>query len=65
MTPTSLCSARLVAQHSGEPEVADGGRLEVRLAAVARTAEQLSTSLRSRLAPSEVTLEFGVKVGGE
>lgn len=55
----------LVAQHSGEPEVADGGRLEGRLAAVAQTAEQLSTSLRSRLAPSEVTLEFGVKVGGE
>jgi hypothetical protein len=55
----------LVRQHSGEVEIADGGRLEGRLTAVAQTAEQLSQSLRSRLAPSEVTLEFGVKVGGE
>lgn len=55
----------LVALHSGEAEVRDGGRLENRLAAVAETAEQVSKSLRSRLAPDEVTLEFGVKVGGE
>jgi hypothetical protein len=55
----------LVALHSGEPEVRDGGRLEDRLAAVSAAAEQVSRSLRSRLAPDEVTLEFGVKVGGE
>jgi hypothetical protein len=55
----------LVALHSGEPEVRDGGRLQDRLVAVSQAAEQVSRSLRSRLAPDEVTLEFGVKVGGE
>lgn len=55
----------LVAQHGGEIDVADGGRLDGQLAAVAATAKQLSTSLRSQLQPEEVTLEFGVKVSGE
>ena len=55
----------LIAQHTGAPEVSDGGRLRGRLEGVASAAEQVSTSLRSRLAPEEVTLEFGVKIGGE
>jgi hypothetical protein len=49
----------------GEPDVTDGGRLRGRLEAVAAAAEEVSQSLRSRLTPDEVTLEFGVKVGGE
>ena len=55
----------LVALHSGEPEVSEGGRLENRLSAIAEAAEEISRTLRSRLVPDEVTLEFGVKVGGE
>ena len=55
----------LVAQHGGEAEVADGGRLSARLGAVAEAASQVAGSLRSRLAPDEMALEFGLKVSGE
>lgn len=49
----------------GEPDVAEGGPLGERLQQVARAAEEAATSLRSRLNPDEITLEFGVKVAGE
>jgi hypothetical protein len=49
----------------GEPDVVDGGRLQTRLAGVAAAAEQVAGSLRSRLAPEEIALEFGSKVSGE
>ena len=55
----------LVAQHGGQPEVRDGGKLTARLQGVAEAAEQVAGSLRSRLAPDEVSLEFGLKVSGE
>jgi Trypsin-co-occurring domain 1 len=55
----------LVERHGGKPEVADGGRLHARLAAVAEAAEQVAGSLRERVAPDEVSLEFGLKVSGE
>jgi hypothetical protein len=55
----------LVQTHGGEPEVADGGGLRARLEGVAAAAEQVAASLRARLAPDEVALEFGVKVSGE
>jgi Trypsin-co-occurring domain 1 len=55
----------LVALHSGEADVTDGGRLQVRLESVANAASQVAESLRSRLKPDEVALEFGLKVSGE
>jgi hypothetical protein len=55
----------LVEMHGGEPEVVDGGRLHTRLSAVAAAAEQVAESLRERLAPDELSLEFGLKVSGE
>ncbi|MGD0705849.1 MAG: CU044_2847 family protein [Trebonia sp.] len=55
----------LVAQHGGEADVADGGRLSARLGPVAEAASQVAESLRSRLTPDEVALEFGLKVSGE
>jgi hypothetical protein len=55
----------LVELRGGAPNIVDGGRLTERLHAVAEAAEQISGSLRSRLAPEEVTLEFGLKVSGE
>ena len=55
----------LVAQHGGAPEVHDGGRLTTRLQGVTEAAERVAESLRSRLAPDEVALEFGLKVSGE
>lgn len=55
----------LVALHGGEPGVVDGGQLHTRLEAVAAAAEQVARSLRSRLAPEEIALEFGLKVSGE
>lgn len=55
----------LVAQHGGSPDVRDGGRLTERLQGVAEAAEQISESLRSRLVPDEVSLEFGLQVSGE
>ncbi len=54
----------LVAQHGGPPEVSEGGRLTERLQGAAEAAEQVAGSLRSRLAPDEVSLEFGLKVSG-
>jgi hypothetical protein len=55
----------LVQLHGGEPEVADGGRLQTRLEAVSAAAQQVAESLRSRLRPDEVELTFGLKVSGE
>lgn len=55
----------LVAQHGGGPDVREGGRLTERLQGVAEAAEQVAGSLRSRLVPDEVSLEFGLKVSGE
>ena len=48
----------------GPPEVRDGGKLTARLQAVAEAAEEVAGSLRSRLVPDEVSLEFGLKVSG-
>ncbi len=55
----------LVAPRGGPPDVCEGGRLTDRLQGVAEAAEQVAGSLRSRLAPDEVSLEFGLKVSGE
>jgi hypothetical protein len=55
----------LVARHGGQPDVREGGSLTERLQGVAEAAEQVAGSLRSRLAPDEVSLEFGLKVSGE
>jgi len=52
----------LVALHGGPPDVFDGGKLTARLQAVAEAAEEVAGSLRSRLVPDEVSLEFGLKV---
>ncbi len=54
----------LVALHDGLPEVRDGGKLTTRLQEVAEAAEEVAGSLRSRLVPDEVSLEFGLKVSG-
>lgn len=43
----------------------EGGRLTARLQAVAEAAEQVAETLRSRLVPDQVSLEFGLKVSGE
>ncbi len=55
----------LVALHGGEPDVQSGGKLTERLRGVAEAAEQVAGELRSRLAPDDVSLEFGLKVSGE
>ena len=50
----------LVALHGGgTPEVRDGGKLTTRLQ---EAAEEVAGSLRSRLVPDEMSLEFGLKV---
>src|SRR4029077_7426677 len=49
----------LVALHGGPPEVRDGGRLTAQLQGVAEAAEEVAASLRARLVPDEVSLEFG------
>ena len=54
----------LVALHGGPPDVCDGGKLTARLQAVAEAAEEVAGSLRARLAPDEVSLEFGLQVSG-
>ena len=54
----------LVALHGGAPEVCDGGRLTERLQGVAEAAEEVAGSLRARLIPDEVSLEFGLQVSG-
>jgi hypothetical protein len=57
--------ADLVQLHGGQAEVANGGPLSGRLAVVASAAEQVAVSLRERVQPHEVALEFGMKVSGE
>ena len=57
--------SNLVTSRGGQPEVHEGGRLTERLHGVAEAAEQIAGALRSRLAPNEVSLEFGLKVSGE
>src|SRR5690348_6248896 len=52
----------LVELHGGPPEIRDGGKLTARLQEVAEAAEEVAGSLRSRLVPDEVSLEFGLKV---
>jgi hypothetical protein len=54
----------LVGLRGGPPEVRDGGELTARLQAVAEAAEEVAGSLRARLVPDEVSLEFGLKVSG-
>ena len=54
----------LVSLHSGKASVRDGGSLTERLQGVADAAEEVAGSLRSRLIPDEVTLEFGLQVSG-
>jgi hypothetical protein len=55
----------LVALHGGAaPDVRDGGKLAAQLQGVAEAAEEVAGSLRSRLVPDEVSLEFGLKVSG-
>ena len=54
----------LVALHGGAPDVLDGGKLTARLQGVAEAAEEVAGSLRARLVPDEVSLEFGLKVSG-
>jgi hypothetical protein len=54
----------LVALHGGPPDVFDGGKLTARLQAVAEAAEEVAGSLRARLVPDEVSLEFGLQVSG-
>jgi Trypsin-co-occurring domain 1 len=51
----------LVTLHGGPPDVLDGGKLTARLQGVA---EEVAGSLRARLVPDEVSLEFGLKVSG-
>ena len=55
----------LVSLRGGQPEVIEGGKLTGRLQAVAEAAEQVAATLRSRLTPDQVSLEFGLKVSGE
>jgi hypothetical protein len=55
----------LVELHGGEPDVANGGRLQTRLEAVSAAAQQVARELRSQLTPDEVELKFGLKVAGE
>jgi hypothetical protein len=54
----------LVARHGGPPQVRDGGKLTARLQEIAEAAEEIADSLRSRLVPDEVSLEFGLKISG-
>ena len=55
----------LVALHGGgQPEVRDGGKLTAQLQEVAGATEEVARSLRARLVPDEVSLEFGLKVSG-
>jgi Trypsin-co-occurring domain 1 len=54
----------LVAPRGGPPRMVPGGKLTAQLQEVAEAAEEIAGSLRSRLAPDEVSLEFGLKVSG-
>ena len=50
--------------HGGPPDIRDGGKLTARLQGVAEAAEEVAGSLRARLVPDEVSLEFGLQVSG-
>jgi len=54
----------LVAPRGGPPDVVPGGSLTERLQGVAKAADEVAGSLRFRLAPDEVSLEFGLTVSG-
>ncbi|TDQ65529.1 hypothetical protein EV188_101781 [Actinomycetospora succinea] len=58
-------SSDLVQQYAGAATTTDGGALGQRLAGAAETAETVARTLRSRLTPSELSLELGLKVSGE
>ena len=55
----------LFASHAGDVDLTDGGPLQARLASVADAASEVAESLRSRVTPHELTMEFGLKVSGE
>jgi hypothetical protein len=57
--------ADLVSLHGAGDTEKDGGRLADKLHGIARTASQVAESMRADLSPDELTLELGVKVGGE
>lgn len=61
----SASDNNLVSPRGGTSEVADGGSLTSRLRGVAEAAEQVAETLRSRLTPDGVSLEFGLKVSGQ
>jgi hypothetical protein len=54
-----------VGLRGGEPDVSQGGKLQGKLQAVAAAAEEVASAVRSKLAPDDLTMEFGVKVSGE
>ena len=56
--------SNLISLHGGPPDVLDGGKLTARLRGVAEAAEEIAGSLRSKLVPDEVSLEFGLRVSG-
>ncbi len=56
--------ADLVSLRSGQTEIADGGRLDDRLANIAAAAQQVSEGLRGSLHPDEIELTFGIKMSG-
>lgn len=61
----SASDNNLVSPRGGTAGIADGGSLMSRLQGVAEAAEQVAATLRSRLKPDDVSLEFGLKVSGE
>jgi hypothetical protein len=54
----------LVSARGGQPDVIEGGSLTSRIHQVAKAAEEISRAMRSRIAPDELRLEFGLKVSG-
>ena len=57
--------AELVSLHGAGHTEQDGGRLAGKLHGIAATAAQVADSMREKLEPDELSLELGVKVGGE
>jgi hypothetical protein len=57
--------ADLVSLRTSAPDVDDVEPDVARLETIAHAAGQVSTSLRDRLAPDELTLEIGVGLSGE
>jgi len=57
--------ADLVSLHGASGTSRDGGRLSERLHGIATTAAQVADAMRDKLEPDELSLELGVKVGGE